>query len=954
MALKFIDKSFSVGDLWGRAVSWLLLGVGVFYLVWAASAVAYSTSMDYAVVVDMARNMAAGTDFPTFFYGQAYMGSLEPAVSALLCRLFGPSPFCVCLGSALLGVAIFFVTMRIGRKLAGEWGGAFSLLLAMSGGFYWIHFLVSPRGGYALGSLLVVSAIGLAALARFTDPETGGIRLLPAAVLGLIAGLAFWNFWLVFPALAGAGAVILLRIRRRAFSPHFIVPFLVAFLIGSAPWWIWTLRNGGGALDMGGGGLKPTGLRAIYKIFSLVLVQFFSTSDSPAAFWRSPLPWTLAVLLVISLAATVLRRRPSQLFFLAGTALYTAAFGFVYAKSAFGTMGVPRYLVPFVPVFSIVCGSALATLLPALKAPRSRFAIPRLVCVVLLLALHLRAVALPAARVCVDSLQAMRLRGAKWMQTVDQAVQDPSLAEAAFADFSLFGYNWASGRRLCFVSPGRWRYQPYLDRLEEAAHPAVINNMNAFRTFCNASGGTCRDRWLGDLVVTDQVVAPQETEELADPSGVSIRTPEGTEVAPLLFDDNLSTGVRIRGNATQEPFLDVAYDPALDIVGVSILMDCRDCARGWQADFFDADGNLIPGVVETPHQGWYWSGPRPYQFGPESRWTIRWPAGRCSGRLRLTFTSRRPGAPLAVHDLRLLTGRPLPTPDVAKVRDAVAHVTRVHPDARIHAGRWLGRQLGAVPDSALRFGRAADDLGLPEVCRSVTLDGDCFSLLVFTDPNVAGAATGTLHSCGRTFERTFAGGCHLITVSPASQVRPFSDKTDSDTPLRFMAGRLMKDSPPPLDTANYQPVGVDFAGLLELKGVGPLPRAIRPGDVLQLDTVWAFSPQDSGKRALDVFVHGVKDGQIVFQAKLAIFPGKARRPADHPHPAPMTIIVPIPPNTPSGEVQVMLCVKKDYPWSSRLTPVGKGVDTASRRVVLGRMDVADGTQDADNRKGEHP
>ena len=69
---------------------------------WGARAV---TDMDTSVVALMARHMAHGTDWPVFFYGQAYMGSLEPAGSALLMRLFGDGGFALTMGPVLFSLA---------------------------------------------------------------------------------------------------------------------------------------------------------------------------------------------------------------------------------------------------------------------------------------------------------------------------------------------------------------------------------------------------------------------------------------------------------------------------------------------------------------------------------------------------------------------------------------------------------------------------------------------------------------------------------------------------------------------------------------------------------------------------------------------------------------------------------------------------------------------------------
>ncbi len=95
---------------WANTLTGLLLAIGAAQLVACAWFLRNSTSPDYATVVLMARHMAAGKGFPVFFYGQAYMGSLEPAASALLCWLFGPSPFNVCLGTVFFGLLLFVLT----------------------------------------------------------------------------------------------------------------------------------------------------------------------------------------------------------------------------------------------------------------------------------------------------------------------------------------------------------------------------------------------------------------------------------------------------------------------------------------------------------------------------------------------------------------------------------------------------------------------------------------------------------------------------------------------------------------------------------------------------------------------------------------------------------------------------------------------------------------------------
>ncbi len=929
----------------GSRLQWLLLAVGIVYFSLAAAAVANSRSMDYAVVVDMVRNMAAGKDFPVFFYGQAYMGTFEPAVSAVICALFGPSPVCVCLGSAVFGIATLLVVLLLGKRLAGSWGGVFSVFLAITGSFHWVHFMVSPRGGYALTAFLVVSSLAIGSIIPLTDVKTGRIRARWAVIFGLLAGLAFWNVWLAFPAFAAAAVFLAIRLRGRLFSPRFMLPAIVAFFIGGAPFWLWTIRNGGGAFDLGGGGLRPIGWRAIERIFGIVAVQFFDLRCSASEFWRTPLPWTMIAVLAFCLVAMFIVRHKALGAFSAAAALYVAIFAFVYANSAFGAMGVARYLVPFVPVFSVVCGSALGAWVElgppfSWRSPRS---LTRLSTCVIVFAAYCAFVAVPSVRSSVRNLLSMREKGADWRQMVDDLVKDPSLSEAAFADFSLFGYNWASNRRLCFVSPSRWRYDPYIERLEEASHPAVINRLNAFLSFCEASGGACRVRQVGDVVVADQITPPPETAEILPDSGITICASNGTDVGGPLLDDNLATCARIRGDAAEEPYLDVSFDLREPVAGVSILMDPIDCARGWAAEISNGDDGAIERIADIPHQGWFWSGPRQYQFGPDARWTIRWKP-RKSGRVRLVFTSRKPGMPISIPDLRLISTNAVPPLDIDAVSDSVRELKKTNPDAQIHAGRWLGRLLGAAPDPALRFGMGADDLGVPEVCQAATLTRETCHIVVMRDPVASGEAEETLRSLAVPFEKFEAGGCGVFAI-PRQESPSIASRRESTCPdarLRFFGGRIMRDAEPPLVTGQYKVCNVNFGGALDLIGFSPLPGEVKPGDLFRVDMMLKFLEGKNRRGNYNLFVHGIRDGKIEFQSKVSISPAKARRPADCPHRAPLSVNVAIPREMSSGPVTLAVCVKPDCRFSQRLKPEADSDHVADRRLILGDIIVARG------------
>ncbi|MBR6022327.1 MAG: hypothetical protein IK066_07905, partial [Kiritimatiellae bacterium] len=106
-------------EKWAEGTGWGLLAAAAALRVagaWGSRAV---TDMDTSVVALMARHIANGTDWPVFFYGQGYMGSLEPAGSALLMRLFGDNGFWLAMGPVAFAVAALWALWRWAKAASG-------------------------------------------------------------------------------------------------------------------------------------------------------------------------------------------------------------------------------------------------------------------------------------------------------------------------------------------------------------------------------------------------------------------------------------------------------------------------------------------------------------------------------------------------------------------------------------------------------------------------------------------------------------------------------------------------------------------------------------------------------------------------------------------------------------------------------------------------------------------
>lgn len=932
----------------GAALPWLLLAIGAVHLAWSARQAAYSPSMDYGVVVDMARNMAAGSDFPVFFYGQAYMGSLEPALSALLCRLFGTHPFWVCMGSALFGIATLFAAMRMANRIAGAAGASITLALMICGGWNWIHFTVSPRGGYALASLLCLLATYLGAVAEFKDHDTGRIRIGPAAALGFLAGLAFWNFWIALPAFAAAGLALAFRLRAKVLSWRLLLPAFAAFLVGASPWILWAARNSDVLFSATSENIRTIDiLGTASDIVNVVALKFFGIRCDAASFWRSPFPWPLVAMAAFTLADAILGGNARRRRLTATTTFYTVLFLATYAFTSFGASNASRYFVHLVPAYSLICGAALGAALARVRtsaqcraingsggatctSPRWRSSFTVIAAAIVFLAWAIFT-APRSFRTSNALMSDLRENGEKWAAAMREAARDDSLQEPAFADFRFFGSNWVTDRRLCFVSPLRWRYDPYLLRLEQAKAPAVISDFQAFGEFCRATQAKWRSRAVANLSVDDHIEPPQEMREIDSGDIAGISASNTSDCALPLLDDNLRTMLTLRGRSS---FIDIRFRQPCATSGILAIIPCTARFTGWRAELIGKDGSVMKTLAHcNPIGGWFWSGPRPFMFGPDYRLELRWPVQEVSC-LRISFEGRKPSVPhpSLVADIRVLSDVPLPPMVANEVAAAVENAKLSVPGARVHAGRWLGPRVGAMPDPSLRLGRNGGLLAIPEVCDYATLDTEAGAIAVLRG-DAADAAEKTLEESGLHFSRNDAGGCSVFAIRGAE----IGGKAHR---IRLYGGRLLRDeaeeTDDETDAEEAVAASVTFGDKWRITPTSAPPETILPGQSVEFGFILSA---DDMRRCLDTqafvaFLHAVRDDRILFQSVYSVDAVNALTTADDPVPVPMAMQLKVPEDATPGPVTFMLCLK-NHGGRLRLAPKGDGIRTDRRRVVLG-------------------
>ncbi|MGD9781526.1 MAG: glycosyltransferase family 39 protein [Kiritimatiellia bacterium] len=513
------------------AAALLLLGVAVRVAgAWAARGIG---DPDSTVVALMARHMAALKEFPVFFYGQAYMGSLEPMASALMVGLLGSNGFAVNLGPALFASAALFLLWRWARDAAGPRGGLAAVLAGLFGPLVYFQFQAAPRGGYMVA--LFVDALAIFAAARMAARLRGGHAVGGGRyfALGLLAGIGAWSNMIVAPAL-GAAALLLLHGMRGKFwrHPAGIASGLAGFALGFAPWLAWNARHGWASLAMsqiGGHAPLREALSNSWNRF-LLLQQGRNAAGSG-------LPLVLAAV-VLGLAgagvfrAMASRRRASlpENYARSGAILFCALFALVFATSGFTRTHTARYWVPLVPALAVLAGVACAAsgsrafraaawgLLVALAAGQGALALSSLAA-----SGHKSAATLAGYR---DIGEALARAG----------------ADALLAPIQLFPLNFALDERFA-VSNGRQKfYEPILRRAELSDAPAYSSDFNGVGSFLVQQGAQWESIAVGRRSLLYNVRRPPVSlREIPAENTESLRDGAGRDWRSALMDRNLDT-----------------------------------------------------------------------------------------------------------------------------------------------------------------------------------------------------------------------------------------------------------------------------------------------------------------------------------------------------------------------------------------------------------------------------
>lgn len=349
-----------------------LMLIGLFVRLLFLSATECRIDSDEAIVGLMAKHVLEGRDWPIFYYGQSYMGSMESLLVSAAFFLTGKSN---CMLKAVpLIFSLFHIALvyLLATKLTNRFGALLAALLTAVPPSALVEWSTKARGGFievvVLGTLAFILSIDLL---RADRPRIRGFFL-----LGLVLGMGWWvNNQIVFYLLPIALVFPIRFVRVMGFcaAARAGVFSSLGFFLGGAPFWYANLAERP-YLATFKTLLAPQRNTTFWDHFCGFFVEALPIILGARRFWTDVDIYPLAsgavlfvyalcllVFLIDALRGRSLGNQVKNCLASALIVLFIVFTPIIFALSPFGWLSkAPRYLLPLYSVIFVIVGTSVA------------------------------------------------------------------------------------------------------------------------------------------------------------------------------------------------------------------------------------------------------------------------------------------------------------------------------------------------------------------------------------------------------------------------------------------------------------------------------------------------------------------------------------------------------------------------------------------------------------------
>ena len=366
----------------------IVFGALVFAFIFKLSLViadAVPFNSDEAIVALMARHIIRGAH-PIFFYGQAYMGSLDAWLLAAAFWLFGELVISIRVVQSILYLLYMLTLWILARRLFsdpvisnfGIWVAAVPTVLVTT-------YTTATLGGY--GEVLI---LGNLILILGYEVTAGGLRDSRKSwfALGVVGGIAFWTL-----GIAGVYLLPVMLVGLWKFDKNNLPAYIFAaigFSIGSIPWWYFNFTQSWDALVVLSGTLDTslTSSSPLFRISGLLLLGIPTLLGFRFPWSIDFAPWPILFMFLLFYGGVLiyivrgirhqdLSTKKSSLVLLG---LFVLSFLLVFIGTHFGIDSTGRYLLPL----NLILVLSISLLLAALWRLKHLLGIGLLICIIAL------------------------------------------------------------------------------------------------------------------------------------------------------------------------------------------------------------------------------------------------------------------------------------------------------------------------------------------------------------------------------------------------------------------------------------------------------------------------------------------------------------------------------------------------------------------------------------------